>query len=246
MELKRKGRDFIFSAFILSKSFSSNDVSLRFIALSLLVEIAKNDLKKAQDNKNSVFDCIKNEEDLLIKRISLDLTYKLVDRTTIRYFVTECLNLLITGEIDFKTEITTKITQMLHNYSPSLKWEINTLVKMLCLSGNSVTEEVVSSVINLIIKTEQLHKYSMYKLFLSMKSNLGQEGLIKVGLYCLGELSTSILGKTVVTDIETYKFDEDEIKNLINEIIIRKTTTETKQILINTFFKLYQKNGNSL
>lgn len=226
---------------ILSKFFSSNDVSLRFIALSLLVEIAKNDLKKAQDNKNSVFDCIKNEEDLLIKRISLDLTYKLVDRTTIRYFVTECLNLLITGEIDFKTEITTKITQMLHNYSPSLKWEINTLVKMLCLSGNSVTEEVVSSVINLIIKTEQLHKYSMYKLFLSMKSNLGQEGLIKVGLYCLGELSTSILGKTVVTDIETYKFDEDEIKNLINEIIIRKTTTETKQILINTFFKLYQK-----
>ena len=226
---------------ILSKFFSSNDVSLRFIALSLLVEIAKNDLKKAQDNKNSVFDCIKNEEDLLIKRISLDLTYKLVDKTTIRYFVTECLNLLITGEIDFKTEITTKITQMLHNYSPSLKWEINTLVKMLCLAGNSVTEEVVSSVINLIIKTEQLHKYSMYKLFLAMKSNLGQEGLIKVGLYCLGELSTSILGKTVITDIETYKFDEDEIKNLINEIIIRKTAMETKQILINTFFKLYQK-----
>ena len=79
---------------------------------------------------------------------------------------------------------------------------------------------------NLIIKTEVLHKYSMMKLIIAMKSNFGQEGLIKVGLYCIGELIDVIIGVSVKTDIEEYNINEEEIKNIIEEIRKRKISNE--------------------
>jgi AP-1 complex subunit gamma-1 len=45
---------------------------------------------------------------------------------------------------------------------------------MLCLSGNFVSEETTSNVINLIISTPELNLYAVHKLFLAMKNNLAQ------------------------------------------------------------------------
>ena len=56
---------------------------------------------------------------------------------------------------------------------------------MLCLAGNFISDEISSSIINLIISTEELHIYSVHKLYIAMKSNMSQESLMKVGVYIL-------------------------------------------------------------
>ena len=68
---------------------------------------------------------------------------------------------------------------------------------MLCLAGNYVTEETVSSIINLIVATSDLHLYSVYKLYLSVKNNFAQEGLVKVALYVIGEFGDILIANSV-------------------------------------------------
>jgi len=62
----------------------------------------------------------------------------------------------------------------LEKYSPSLKWQVDILIKMLCLCGNFVNEQTTSSIINLIVSTEELHLYAVHKLYLNLKINMGQ------------------------------------------------------------------------
>ena len=230
---------------ILTKFMNSDDINYRFIALNLLTEIAKTDIKFAQKNKTLIFNCLK-DNDILIKRRSLNLIYMIVDNSMLKQFIKECLNFLITGEEEFKFELTVNITQTLKRYCPSLKWEINILIRMLCLAGNFTNESTINSITNLIIKTEVLHKYSMMKLIIAMKSNFGQEGLIKVGLYCIGELIDVIIGVSVKTDIEEYNINEEEIKNIIEEIRKRKISNDIKKIMVNMYFKILQKDNLSV
>ena len=68
---------------------------------------------------------------------------------------------------------------------------------MLCLAGNYVSDETVSSIINLIVSISELHLYTVHKLFLSVKNNLAQEGLVKVALYIFGEFGDILISNSV-------------------------------------------------
>jgi AP-1 complex subunit gamma-1 len=122
---------------------------------------------------------------------------------------------------------------------------------MLCLAGNFVSDETVSSVINLIISTPELHLYTAHKIFIAMKSNLAQEGIVKVGIYILGEMG-DIITKNSVTgpDNENITVSEEDVIELINEINSRRYSSGIKEYLVNCYIKLSsklsEKNANYL
>ena len=110
---------------------------------------------------------------------------------------------------------------------------------MLCLAGNFVSDEICSSIINLIISTEQLHVYSVHKLFIAMKSNMSQEALIKVGVYILGELGFLLVSHSVTgPEEETISVSEDELIAHLSEINNRKYSSDIKEYLMNCSVKL--------
>ena len=113
---------------------------------------------------------------------------------------------------------------------------------MLCLAGNFVSDEITSSIINLIVSTEELHIYSVHKLYIAMKSNMSQEALMKVGVYILGELGGDLISNHVQgPDGETIEVTEDELVNHLVEINSRKYTGNVKEYLMNCFMKLITK-----
>ena len=113
---------------------------------------------------------------------------------------------------------------------------------MLCLAGNFVSDEICSSIINLIISTEELHVYSVHKIFIAMKSNMSQEALIKVGVYILGELGYMLINNSVQgPDEENITVSEEELLSHLTEINNRKYTTDIKEYLMNCFMKLITK-----
>jgi AP-1 complex subunit gamma-1 len=113
---------------------------------------------------------------------------------------------------------------------------------MLCLAGNFVSEETISSVINLVVSTPELHLYSIHKIFIAMKSNLGQEGIVKVGIYLLGEMG-NILTRNSVSgpDNENIIVSEDEVVQLLAEINNRKSSAGVREYLVNCYIKLISK-----
>jgi len=113
---------------------------------------------------------------------------------------------------------------------------------MLCLAGNFISDEISSSIINLIISTEELHIYSVHKLYIAMKSNMSQEALMKVGVYILGELGFDLISNSVEgPDGETIEVTEDELLNHLLEINSRKYSSDIKEYLMNCFMKLITK-----
>ncbi len=117
---------------------------------------------------------------------------------------------------------------------------------MLCLAGNFVSEGTVSSIINLIITANQLHVYSVHKLFFALKNNLTQEGLVKVSLYAFGEFGDLLVSNPAIgSDNETIIVTETDLLNLINEIMNRKyENPSTTVFLLNCLIKLSVRLGD--
>jgi AP-1 complex subunit gamma-1 len=113
---------------------------------------------------------------------------------------------------------------------------------MLCLAGNFVSDETISSVINLIVSTPELHLYTVHKLFIAMKSNLGQEGIVKVGIYILGEMGDILTRNSVVgPDNENISVTEDEVVQILVELSNRKSSPGIREYLVNCYVKLISK-----
>ena len=230
---------------ILGQFLSNKDNNYKYLALNTLSDIAKIDISSVQKHKNVILEFL-NDPDVAIKRRSLDLVFLIVNSSNIKQIVTESLNFLgNASNEEFINEVSTKLFYSLEKYSPSLKYEIDTLLKMLCLSENAVSDDIIWKISNLILKTKELQQYSMFKFFLSMKNNLeeGEESLIKVGITILGELFSLIINVSAVDEEgNNITISEDNILSLIEQIDSNTQITETtKEILMNTCFKMLGK-----
>jgi hypothetical protein len=230
---------------ILGQFLNNKDNNYKYIALNTLSDIAKIDISSVQKHKNVILEYL-NDPDIAIKRRSLDLAFLIVNRNNIKQIIGESLNFLNSSiPDDFILELTTKIFYSLEKYSPSLKWEIDILLKMLCLCEDNIKDEIIWKISNLILTTKPLQQYSMFRFFLAMKNNIeeGEDGLIQVGITLLGELFNLILNvSTLDENGQNVTITENDIITLIENIDNSNLTNEyTKEILMNTCFKMLGK-----
>ena len=231
---------------ILGQFLSNKDNNYKYLALNTLNDIAKIDIDTVQKHKNVILEFLK-DPDIAIKRRSLDLTYLIVNTENIRQIVTETLDFInSTSNVEFKLELTSKIFYSLEKYSPSLKWEIDVLLKMLCLCEDSINEEIIWKIINLILNTKELQQYAMFRYFLAMQNMLEDsdvEALYHVGIAILGELFKLIVGvSTTDEEGKTITITEEQIIDLIIALDKSTDTSETlRELLMNTCFKMIGK-----
>jgi len=231
---------------ILGKFLTNRDNNYKYIALNTLQEVGKTDINSVQKHKGTILDCLK-DNDVSVKRRALDLIYVIINQGNIKQIVKECLNFLLVAENEFKLELTTKISQSLERFSPSVKWQVDTLIKMFSLAGNFLSEETVSNAINLIVNTPELQVYSLHKLFIAIQNNLGQEGLVKAGVYLLGEFGNVLISSPAQgPDGETIQVSEGDVMDLLSEINQRKySSSSVKEYMLNSLMKLSTKLGSN-
>ena len=231
---------------ILGQFLANKDNNYKYLALNTLNDIAKIDIDTVQKHKNVILEFLK-DPDIAIKRRSLDLTYLIVNTENIRQIVTETLDFInSTSNVEFKLELTSKIFYSLEKYSPSLKWEIDVLLKMLCLCEDSINEEIIWKIINLILNTKELQQYTMFRYFIAMQNMLEDtdvEALYHVGITILGELFKLIIGvSTTDEEGKTITITEEQIIDLITALDKSSDTSESlRELLMNTCFKMLGK-----
>jgi hypothetical protein len=128
-------------------------------------------------------------------------------------------------------------------FSPNLKWQIDTSIKMLCLADTYLTEDTISSIINVIINSAELSVYSVFKLYLALKNNYTKEGLAKTAIYVIGELGDILVNNTVQgPDNETLRVSEDDVLSLFKTIQDNENTSQSVlEYLMNALVKLSNK-----
>lgn len=224
---------------ILGKFLSSKDLNLKYISLNTLKDVARYDLSAVQKHRVLILDFLK-EQDISLQRRALDLIYLIINESNIKQISKECLAFLSTTTDELKTELTNKLTISLNQYSPNFKWQIDTLIKMVSLSGNCIYEDTLSSIINLFVSITELHVYIGHKLILSLRNNIDNESLAKIAIYFIGEYPDVITNNPLIGgDNQQIIVSINDIMKLMNECKMKNIKKSTVQeYLLNCYLKL--------
>ena len=156
-----------------------------------------------------------------IRRRALDLVYALVNETNITTLTKELIDYLAVSDLEFKTDLTKKICELVQRYAPSRRYHVDTLLDVfkqvpalslslsLCLSlprmrpltvlslpaqaGEHVKDEQARAFVALVSNTPELTGYTTRALYRAMFDAKHPRGLLLVGVWCLGEYGDSVV-----------------------------------------------------
>ena len=228
---------------ILGKFLSSNDYNLKYIALNTLKDVARKDLSSIQKHRGVILEFLK-DNDISLQKRALDLIYLIINKNNLKKITRECLIFLPKAEDEIKFELTKKLQDSIVKYSLSYKWEIDSLIKMVINSKGKIYEDVLSQIINAILKVKDLYIYSAHKAFiaLKMKKNENNPSLVKLCIYIIGELCTYLIkNNTLNCKNETVTVNENDVLNLFREIGAKHSSLGNETVieyLLNALVKL--------
>jgi AP-1 complex subunit gamma-1 len=204
---------------ILGRFLVNKENNIRFIALKSLHQVVNIDYNAVQRHKTTIINCLK-DPDLVIKKKALDLIYQICRNKNVKGIVKELLNFLLTAEKEFKEELANKICMAVEKYSPTKKWHVDTVIKVLTLAGTEVMDNFICSLITLIASTPELQNYSVNKTYFSMKENMDQSGLQQLGVWLIGEFGELLVnGQTMDMDETPINISEAEAVETISKVM---------------------------
>lgn len=204
---------------ILGRFLLSRDNNIRYVALATLQKVVSIDLKAVQRHRGTIIDCLK-DPDISIRKRALDVTYALVNEDNIKNMTKELLNYLLVSDNEFKEDLCMRICHVVERYAPSRRWQIDTLIKVMCAAGNFVQEESREKFCSVIAASPQLHSYTVIKLYFNMKESLTQEALVHVGVWCIGEFGDHLVsGRAMGPDQQPIHVSPTDVLDLLAEVV---------------------------
>eukprot|EP00005_Dracoamoeba_jomungandri_P004247 CAMPEP_0174259080 /NCGR_PEP_ID=MMETSP0439-20130205/7962_1 /TAXON_ID=0 /ORGANISM="Stereomyxa ramosa, Strain Chinc5" /LENGTH=834 /DNA_ID=CAMNT_0015342833 /DNA_START=45 /DNA_END=2549 /DNA_ORIENTATION=+ len=247
MSIESEGGLRVLGINILGRFLLNRDNNIRYVALSTLAKVVSRDVKAVQRHTKTIVECLK-DPDVSIRRRALELVNSLTNRETVKFLVNEMLVFLQNSEPELRGELTTKICTVTERYSPNKRWHLDTIIKVISMPGNHISEEVVNHLITLIAAAdEDLHAYAVGKLYSCIQSNLRSQPLVQVAVWCIGEYG-DILVSSSVKDEEGNLMEVKEVQvitQLRNILRDTNTTTLTKEFILTALLKLSNRFENS-
>ncbi|KAL0421337.1 UNVERIFIED_CONTAM: AP-1 complex subunit gamma-2 [Sesamum latifolium] len=186
---------------ILGRFLSSRDNNIRYVALNMLMKAIALDSQAVQRHRATILECVK-DPDASIRRRALELVYLLVNESNVTPLTKELVDYLEVSDPEFKGDLTAKICSIVEKFSPEKIWYIDQMVKVLSQAGNYVKDEVWHALIIVITNAPNLHGYTVRALYRAVQTAGGQETLVRVAVWCIGEYGEMLVGNSGMLDVE--------------------------------------------
>ena len=216
----------------IGKLFKYKEANFLYSALSAFSRILYNgreivdrtsgDSIALQRYKTLVVQCL-NHKDASIRRRALDVVSALIDENNVQSLVPEVLDYVKLADKEFRIDLVAKIFTAVQRFAPSIKWNFDTVHRIILENGSFVGADLVTSFCKLILHTPNLQKYAVDTLSSSMINNSSNQTLVQVSAWVIGEFMTQ--------DADTY----DTLKRIM---AMTQTTSQTKGYLITAISKL--------
>ncbi|XP_053312807.1 AP-1 complex subunit gamma-like 2 isoform X2 [Spea bombifrons] len=201
---------------ILGRFLLSNDKNIRYIALTSLQRLVQSDNAAVQRHRLTIVEFLK-QSDTSVNRKALELCFALVNENNIRVMMKEFQRFLQTCSPELREHCTSGIFLCAEKFSPSKRWHIDTIMETLITAGESVRDDAVSHLIQLIRGASELHAYIVQRLFKAVREDIGQP-LVQVASWCIGEYGDLlVLGSC--EDDEPVQVTEDEVLDVLEGIL---------------------------
>ena len=223
---------------ILGKFLANKDSNTRYMALNLLKKVVQLDYDAVQRHKAIILECIK-ENDVSIRKGALDLLAQLVNKGNVKSIAKELLNILIVAEPEFQSDLAGAICCAVEQYSPSIRWQIDTTIKVLTLAGTCVRDEHIYTLIHLITAAPEQHAYSVHTTYLALRGNLKQEGLVLLAMWMIGEFGQFLTKSYTDSTLTAQPVGASEILQIIEDLLSSpKTNTKIRDYALTALIKL--------
>jgi AP-1 complex subunit gamma-1 len=177
---------------LLGRFLSNTDNNTRFVGLKTLSMVINRDKSAVGRHKNTIIDCLK-DPDISIRKRAMELIFELVDSENVRTLAREMLNYLVTSKDENRSQLCLRISAVVSKFAPSPHWHLETLITMMSIGGESITQDIVSRVIRIITRESSLQRYVTHKLYRMLCEDLSQIPLTNVGIWTIGEYGQHLL-----------------------------------------------------
>ncbi|XP_044130242.1 AP-1 complex subunit gamma-like 2 [Bufo gargarizans] len=202
---------------ILGRFLLSNDKNIRFVALTSLQRLVHSDHAAVQRHRGTIVECLR-QTDTSVNRKALDLCFALVNEANIRVMMKELQRFLQFCSPELKEQCTSGIFLCAERFSPSKRWHIDTIMETLVTAGESVRDDAVSHLIQLISGSSELHGYIVQRLYKAVRKDIVQQPLVQVAAWCIGEYG-DLLIIGACEEEEAMQVTEDDVLDVLEGIL---------------------------
>uniref|UniRef100_A0A7N8XNG7 AP-2 complex subunit alpha n=1 Tax=Mastacembelus armatus TaxID=205130 RepID=A0A7N8XNG7_9TELE len=180
----------------LGQFLQHRETNLRYLALESMCTLASSEFshEAVKTHMETVISALKTERDVSVRQRAVDLLYAMCDRSNAKQIVAEMLSYLETADYSIREEIVLKVAILAEKYAVDYTWYVDTILNLIRIAGDYVSEEVWYRVIQIVINRDDVQGYAAKTVFEALQAPACHENLVKVGGYILGEFGNLIAG----------------------------------------------------
>ncbi len=217
---------------LLGKFISVREPNIRYLGLMTMAKLAQiegsgDGVKKHQA---TVLVSLK-DADISVRRRALDLLFVMCDSDNAERIVDELVAHLVLADAAIREEMVLKIAILTEKYATDLRWYVDTILKLISISGDHVSDPIWHRVVQIVTNHPQgdLQAYAAATLLVAASPRRCHETAVRVAAYVLGEFGFLVAERPGMSGEEQFRILHQHWHNA-NSI--------TKSILISTYAKL--------
>uniref|UniRef100_A0A8I6AGL2 AP-2 complex subunit alpha n=1 Tax=Rattus norvegicus TaxID=10116 RepID=A0A8I6AGL2_RAT len=151
----------------LGQFLQHRETNLRYLALESMCTLASSEFshEAVKTHIETVINALKTERDVSVRQRAVDLLYAMCDRSNAQQIVAEMLSYLETADYSIREEIVLKVAILAEKYAVDYTWYVDTILNLIRIAGDYVSEEVWYRVIQIVINRDDVQGYAAKTVF---------------------------------------------------------------------------------
>uniref|UniRef100_A0A8C5XRJ4 AP-2 complex subunit alpha n=1 Tax=Microcebus murinus TaxID=30608 RepID=A0A8C5XRJ4_MICMU len=151
----------------LGQFLQHRETNLRYLALESMCTLASSEFshEAVKTHIDTVINALKTERDVSVRQRAVDLLYAMCDRSNAQQIVAEMLSYLETADYSIREEIVLKVAILAEKYAVDYAWYVDTILNLIRIAGDYVSEEVWYRVIQIVINRDDVQGYAAKTVF---------------------------------------------------------------------------------
>uniref|UniRef100_A0A452UIE1 AP-1 complex subunit gamma n=1 Tax=Ursus maritimus TaxID=29073 RepID=A0A452UIE1_URSMA len=195
----------------------SSPTLARYVALTSLLRMVQSDHSAVQRHRPTVVECLR-EPDASLSRRALELSLALVNSSNVRAMTQELQSFLESCPPDLRADCASGILLAAERFAPTKRWHIDTILRVLTTAGTHVRDDAVANLTQLIGGAQELHAYSVRRLYSALAEDISQQPLVQVAAWCIGEYGDLLLEGSC-EETEPLQVKEEEVLALLEKVL---------------------------
>lgn len=217
---------------LLGKFISVREPNIRYLGLLTMAKLAQleGSAESIKKHQATVLVSLK-DADISVRRRALDLLFVMCDTDNAERIVDELVAHLAQADAAIREEMVLKIAILAEKYATDLRWYVDTILKLISISGDYVSDAIWHRVVQIVTNHPQgdLQAYTAATLLVAASPRRCHETAVRVAAYILGEFGFLIAERPGMSGEEQFRILHQHWPT---------ANSQTRAILISTYAKL--------